>query len=145
MRLAVASDHGAVALKAEVLKTLSRLGVEAEDLGTHTEDSVDYPDYARLVAERVGQGKIDGGILMCGTGIGMSIAANKVKGVRAAVVTSEYTARMAKEHNNANIICMGGRTTEAGLAGKMVEIWLKTKFSGERHQRRIDKISALEK
>lgn len=113
-------------------------------MGTTSEESVDYPDYAARVAELVSSGKVDIGILACGTGIGMSIVANKFKNVRAAVVSDESTAKMAKEHNNANILCLGGRVQTPEEAKRLVGIWLETPFAGDRHQRRLDKIRSLE-
>jgi len=114
------------------------------DLGTDNDDSVDYPDFAEKVASAVSHGAADCGILVCGTGIGMSIVANKFPGVRAALVTDEYMARMAKEHNNANILVLGGRVLEAMSAARIVAVWLDAVFEGGRHQRRLDKIAQLE-
>ena len=145
MKLAVASDHGALEIKQGIVDYLKTKEIEVKDLGTTTPDSVDYPDFAAKVAELVSAGAVDLGILACGTGIGMSIAANKFKNVRAAVVTDEYTARMSKEHNNANILCLGGRVKNSAEAKRLVQIWLDTPFEGGRHQRRLDKISAIEK
>lgn len=145
MKLAIASDHAAVMLKKALLEALPPLNIEIEDLGTANQESVDYPDYAAKVAERVSRGEVDGGILACGTGIGMSIVANKFKDVRAAVVSDEFTARMAKAHNNANVLCLGGRVRQAEEAIRLVKIWLETPFEGGRHERRLEKISAIEK
>lgn len=145
MRLAIASDHGAFELKQEIVTFLKEKKIEVEDLGTMNNDSVDYPDFAARVAEQVSSGRVDAGVLACGTGIGMSIAANKFKNVRAAVVSDEYTARMSKEHNNANILCLGGRVRKPGEAKRLVEIWLNTPFEGGRHARRLEKITAIEK
>ena len=113
-------------------------------MGTFSEESVDYPDYGALVARAVGEGRAERGILVCGTGIGMSIVANKFPGIRAALVHDEFTAKMAGEHNCANILVLGGRLLEASQACELVQIWLNTPFAGGRHQRRLDKIAALE-
>ncbi len=145
MKLAIASDHGAFELKQELVAYLHSKGIQVEDLGTANSDSVDYPDYAAKVAEKVSRGEADAGVLACGTGIGMSIAANKFRNVRAAVVSDEYTARMAKEHNNVNILCLGGRVHQPEKAKKLIQIWLETDFEGGRHDRRLAKISAIEK
>lgn len=144
MRLAIGSDHGGFTLKESIKKHLLERGIEVEDFGIFSEESVDYPDYALRVSEAVADGRFDGGILCCGTGIGMSIAANKVKGIRAAHVTDCFSARYAKEHNNANIICLGGRITGPGLADMIVDQWLDAEFQGGRHSRRIEKISDIE-
>jgi ribose 5-phosphate isomerase B len=120
------------------------MGIGYYDFGTYSDESVDYPVYAEKVAEAVASGEYDAGILLCGTGIGISIAANKVKGIRAAVVDNLFCAQAAKEHNNANIITMGGRVVRPDLAAQLVEMWLKTEFAGGRHQRRIDLISEIE-
>ena len=140
----IASDHGGFLLKEKVTECLTSLGVEFSDLGVDSRDSVDYPDYAAAVAAKVGANQDDEGVLICGTGIGMSIAANKIPGVRAALVHDEFTARMAREHNNANILVLGGRVLEPGLACKMVQIWLESSYEGGRHQNRLDKIHTLE-
>ena len=145
MKLAIASDHGALELKQAVVHYLKQQQIEVEDLGTSTNDSVDYPDFAAQVAQQVSTGRVDAGILACGTGIGMSITANKFKNVRAALVTDEFTARMSKEHNNANILCLGGRVKKPEEAKRLVALWLETKFEGGRHQKRLDKIAELEK
>lgn len=145
MKLAIASDHGGHTLKQEIIQYLKAKNIDVEDLGNHGTESVDYPDYAIRVAELVSVGRVDGGILACGTGIGMSIVANKFKNVRAAVVTDEYTARMAKEHNNANVLCLGGRIRQPDEAKRLVSIWLETKFEGGRHERRLAKLTEIEK
>ncbi len=145
MKLAIASDHGAFELKKELVAFLRDRGIEVEDLGTANADSVDYPDYGAKVAGKVSLGGADLGILACGTGIGMSIVANKFRNVRAALVSDEYTARMAKEHNNANVLCLGGRVHQPEKAKKLVQIWLETPYEAGRHQRRLDKIAAIEK
>jgi ribose 5-phosphate isomerase B len=142
--LVIASDHGGLELKDEIKALLLEKGVTCEDLGTCDGASVDYPDFGQLVARRVSEGKADLGILVCGTGIGMSIVANKFPGVRAALATDVFMATMAKEHNNANILVLGGRVIDAAAARTMVAAWLDTEFAGGRHQARLDKITALE-
>lgn len=144
MRIALGSDHGGFDLKEAIKERLSGKGVDFKDFGTLNSDSVDYPDFAQKVAEAVASGEFDQGILCCGTGIGISIAANKVPGIRAALCGDCFSARMAREHNDANILCMGGRVTGTGLALEIVESWLEAGFQGGRHQRRVDKIAALE-
>jgi ribose 5-phosphate isomerase B len=143
MRIAIASDHAGFHLKDEVKKVLDTLKIVYEDLGPENTESVDYPDFARKVAEAVQEGKR--GILICGTGIGMSIAANKFKGVRAALCNDAYSAQMSREHNDANILIMGGRVlTDVSQVPDIVKTWLQTEFQGGRHQRRIDKINQFE-
>lgn len=142
--LVIASDHGGYELKIAVLELLRKRGIECLDLGTDGSDSVDYPDFAAKVASAITSGEADLGILICGTGIGMSISANKFPGVRAAVVHDEFTAQMAREHNNANILVMGGRVLTPEQGQKLVEIWYDAEFEGGRHQKRLDKISAIE-
>ncbi len=144
MEIMVASDHGGFDLKNAIVELLAEREIIFTDCGTHDLDSVDYPDYAKRVAESVSAGKADAGILVCGTGIGMSISANKLPGVRAALVHDEFTAQMAKEHNNANILVMGGRILSIEAGKRLVEIWLDTEFEGGRHQNRLDKISVIE-
>ncbi|PLX98951.1 MAG: ribose 5-phosphate isomerase B [Desulfuromonas sp.] len=143
-KFVIASDHGGLDLKNAVSTYLQELGICVSDLGTINDDSVDYPDYGIKVARAVSIGEADNGILICGTGIGMSIVANKFPGIRAALITDEFTARMSKEHNNANIIVMGGRVLSAEQARKLVQTWLEAEYEGGRHQRRLDKIAALE-
>lgn len=143
-RIAIGADHAGRALKEEILVFLRDAGYSVEDMGTYGDESVDYPDYALKVARAVATGAADLGILICGTGIGMSIAANKVRGVRAAVATDCYMARMAREHNDANILCLGGRVVGAGLALDIVQTFLQSRFAGGRHVRRIGKIRAAE-
>ena len=143
--IAVASDHGGFDLKSYVVKYLSENKVEFEDLGTFNTDSVDYPDYAVKAAEGVAQGKYEKGIVICGTGIGISIAANKIHGIRAALCTDSYMARMSRQHNDANILALGGRVIGPELALDIVETWLNTEFLGGKHKRRIDKIADIEK
>jgi len=140
----IGSDHGGLELKAAVSEALRQRGLEVVDLGTDNGDSVDYPDFAEKVAAAVSRGEAACGILVCGTGIGMSIVANKFPGVRAALVTDEFMARMAKEHNNANILVLGGRVLEGMTAARLVSVWLDATFEGGRHQRRLDKITQLE-
>jgi ribose 5-phosphate isomerase B len=144
MRVIIGSDHGGFRLKQEIRSWLEEMGIPYEDVGCDCPDSADYPDYALPVAERVGKGEFDRGILVCGTGIGMSIAANKVKGVRCAVVSDEFSARMSREHNNANVLALGERVVGPGLAREIVRTWLTTEFAGGRHQRRVEKIGAME-
>ena len=142
--LVVGSDHGGYELKTAILKLLQTKSVDYTDLGTNSSASVDYPDFAAKVAGAVSSGEAQLGILICGTGIGMSISANKFPGVRAALVHDEFTAQMAREHNNANILVMGGRVLTPEKGKKLVEIWLEAEFEGGRHQNRLDKISAIE-
>lgn len=143
MKIAVASDHGGYALKEQVKEHLLKRGYEVVDLGTDSEESVDYPEYGKICGEVVAGGKADLGIACCGTGIGIGIAANKVKGIRCAEVTNEYMAEMTKKHNNANMISLGGRVLETGQALKIVDVWLDTEFEGGRHQRRVDMLDAM--
>ena len=146
MRLAVASDHGGFKLKAEIMQYVKGIGIDFEDLGTYSEESVDYPDYALAVAESVAEGKFDLGIICCGTGIGVSITANKVAGVRAALCHDTFSARMAREHNNANVLTLGQRVIGVGLALDIVGAFLDAEFqSGGRHSCRVDKIGDIEK
>ena len=145
MRIALGADHAGVQLKHEVRQLLERRGVEYEDFGTQSADSVDYPDFAARVATDVASGRFDYGILVCGSGIGMAIAANKIAGIRAVAATDEPSARLSREHNNANVLALGERLTPPDVATRIVETFLDTPFAGGRHQRRIDKIAALEK
>lgn len=144
MRIAIGSDHAGFHLKETVKAKLAEEGVDVVDLGTTSDDSVDYPDYAQAVAERVVSGQSDRGILVCGTGIGMAMAANKVKGIRAASVTDVASARLSRSHNDANILALGERVTPPDQALQIVRTFLDTAFSGGRHQRRLDKISTIE-
>ncbi|MDL1871694.1 ribose 5-phosphate isomerase B [Deltaproteobacteria bacterium PRO3] len=144
MKLAIASDHGGFHLKKAILRLLDSRKIEYVDLGVTSEDSVDYPDYAAQVAQRVAAGQADGGILLCGTGIGMAITANKFKGIRAAVVTDPYTAQMSKEHNDSNVIALGGRVLDEPKAEATVQAWLDAKFQAGRHERRLEKIGEIE-
>ena len=134
------SDHAGFALKEKLKGTLDRLGVPWEDVGTTSEDSVDYPDFAHQVAEAVASGRFARGVLVCGTGIGVSITANRHPGVRAALVCDEGGARLSREHNDANILALGGRTTDPATAEAILETWLSTPFAGGRHGRRVAKI-----
>jgi ribose 5-phosphate isomerase B len=134
------SDHAGFALKEKLKTVLDRLGVSWEDVGTGSEDSVDYPDFAHRVAEAVASGRFARGVLVCGTGIGVSITANRHAGIRAANVCDEYGARLSREHNDANVLALGGRTTDPALAERILEIWLNTAFAGGRHGRRVAKI-----
>lgn len=143
MKIAVASDHGGFALKEKVKEHLIQRGFEVQDLGTNSEESVDYPAYGKACGEAVASGKADLGVVVCGTGIGISIAANKVKGVRCGLCTSVEMAHLTKQHNNANILALGGRTTEPDLALRIVDEWLDTEFEGGRHQRRVDMLDQM--
>ncbi len=145
MRIALGSDHAGFLLKSHLLAWLEREGHETIDFGTWNEDSVDYPDFGSMVGQAVAGGQAELGVCCCGTGIGISIAANKVVGVRAAVVHDVTTARLAKEHNNANVICMGGRIVGMQVAEDSLREFVAAEFQSGRHQRRIDKISELEK
>lgn len=145
MKIALGSDHGGIRLKKEIIKHLEKKGMELKDFGTYSEDSCDYPDFAEKVAEEVVAKNYDLGILICGTGIGISIAANKVPGVRAALCSDTFSAHATREHNNANILALGERVVGPGLALDIVDAFLNAKFEGDRHQRRIDKISEIEK
>ncbi|MGX7197877.1 ribose 5-phosphate isomerase B [Enterococcus olivae] len=142
MKLAISNDHGGVHLKKAIYKYLVELGHEVEDVGVNSDESVDYPDYSRKVTKLILNKEADLGILICGTGIGMSIAANRNKGIRAAVVGDVFSAKATKEHNNANIICLGERVTGEGLALMIVETWLNADFQGGRHSQRISKIES---
>lgn len=143
--LAIGADHGGINLKELLKSKLGEWGVEVKDFGTYDSASCDYPDIAEKVCNAITSGECEKGILVCGTGIGMSIAANKVRGIRAAHVTDTYSARMAREHNNAHIICLGERITGCDLAVEIVKAYLDAEFGGSRHQTRVDKIMALEK
>lgn len=143
-KIAVGADHGGYELKNLIVEHLRQSGYAVQDFGTHGPESVDYPDYAYQVARAVAAGEYDLGILICGTGIGMSIAANKIVGVRAAACSDTYSARMSRLHNNANILCLGGRVLGPGLALDIVDVWLSTEFEGGRHARRVEKIRQME-
>ena len=143
-RIALGADHAGFHLKEIVKKFLVESGYVCDDMGTSSEESVDYPDFARAVAERVSENKDEIGILVCGTGIGMAIAADKVPGVRAANAFDEFTARLSREHNNANVLALGARIVEDSRAIEIVRTFLAAQFAGGRHQRRIDKISDMD-
>lgn len=145
MRIALASDHAGYAEKEQLKPLLNELGVEFEDLGTASDAAVDYPLFARLVAEKVSHGEAEQGLLVCGSGTGMAIAANKVPGVRAAVAWTEETARLAREHNDANVLSIGARVTPAEEIPKIVRAWFGAKFQGGRHERRVEEISKIER
>lgn len=144
MKVAIASDHAGFRLKQELLGTLKELNVDFDDLGTFDEQSVDYPDYGKRVAEGVAKGQYDRGVLVCGTGLGMAITANKVRGVRAITAHDVFSAKMSRMHNDANVLTMGERVVGPGLAAEVLTAWLATEFEGGRHQRRVDKMTALE-
>lgn len=143
MTIAIAADHGGFKLKEQVKNILEERGLEILDLGTDSEESVDYPQFGRVCGEAVARGRADKGLVFCGTGIGISIAANKVKGIRCAVVTNPTMAEMAKRHNNANILALGGRLLTAAEAMELIDIWLDREFEGGRHQRRVDQLDAM--
>ena len=145
MKIAIGCDHGGIVLKPAILEYLDKKGIPYEDLGTYTTDSVDYPVYAKKVADAVASGAFEKGILLCGTGIGMSIAANKVKGIRAAVLSDEFSAAACSAHNDANVLCLGGRVLSPEKAVKLVDLWLTTPFEGSRHIRRLGLIADMEK
>ena len=145
MKIAVGSDHGGVDLKEEIIKFLKSENYDVKDFGTNSKESCDYPDYALPVAEAIVAKEFDFGILICGTGIGISIAANKVPGIRAALCSDTFSAHATREHNDANILTLGARVVGSGLALDIVKTFLSTKFEGDRHQGRIDKITAIEK
>jgi len=144
MKVVIASDHGGIQIREEIKKLLEEMNIEYEDMGCECETSVDYPDYALPLAERVAKGEFDRGILICGTGIGMSIAANKVKGIRCALVHDVFSAKATREHNDSNILAMGERVIGPGLAREIAQTWLTTEYQGGRHARRVGKISEYE-
>jgi ribose 5-phosphate isomerase B len=144
MVVEVGADHAGWELKESLKAWLIDQGHQVLDFGTHSPDSVDYPDYAAQVGESVAVGKVDRGVLVCGTGIGMAITANKVPGVRAAVCGDTFTARMSREHNDVNVLCLGARLTGRDLGREILEIWLDSTFAGDRHARRVGKITAME-
>ena len=143
--IVIGCDHGGVALKDFLVEKLRAQGVDVEDVGTQGGESVDYPDFGRRVAEKVASGGADRGILLCTSGIGMSMVANKYPGVRAALVHEPKGAQMSREHNDANVLVLGGGVVEASMAEKILSIWLETPFAGGRHQRRVDKIAEVER
>ena len=144
MKITIGSDHAATELKEEVKKVLAEFDAEINDVGTFGTERVDYPDIAEKVCAEVTSGKSERGIVLCGTGIGISIAANKINGIRCALCGDVYSAKMSREHNNANVLAMGGRVIGFGLAGEIVRAWMTTEFAGGRHANRVDKITALE-
>jgi len=145
MKIAVGADHAGFPLKEKIKQWLTEEGQQVDDKGTLSLDSVDYPDYARKVGEEVAARKADRGVLVCGSGIGMSIAANKVPGVRAANAHTVYEAQMSREHNDANVLTLGARVLTDDEAHSILDMWLRTKFAGGRHQRRVEKIAQIEK
>jgi ribose 5-phosphate isomerase B len=145
MQIGLACDHGGFELKEELKGFLKSLGFEPVDMGTFNEDSVDYPDFGVLVAEKISRRELEKGVLICGTGIGMSIVANKFPGVRAALANDLFSSRCSREHNDANILIIGGRIVGKELAKEIVKVWLETPFAGGRHKRRLEKIEILEK
>ena len=144
-KIVIASDHAGRELKEDLKEYLLSIGIEPIDMGANSDKSVDYPDYGIPLAEKVSRGEVARGVLICGTGIGMSILANKFRGVRAALVNDVYTARMAKEHNDANILVIGGRVVGKGIAREILKTWIEAVFEGGRHQRRLDKITEIER
>jgi ribose 5-phosphate isomerase B len=145
MKVALAADHAGYEDKEKIKRTLDDLGVSYDDMGTYSCDSVDYPDYAKKVGEAVAHGAVDQGLLVCGSGTGMAIAANKVPGVRAAVAWNEEIARLAREHNNANVLSLAARFTPADEMDKILRAWFAAHFDGGRHERRVEKIEQIEK
>jgi ribose 5-phosphate isomerase B len=140
--LVIGADHAGFELKERLKKALDRLGIAYEDVGTHSSESVDYPDYARKVAEAVSRGEAERGLLVCGSGQGMAMTANRFRGVRAALPFDEQTARLSREHNDANVLALGGRTLDHEKAERILEVFLKTPFAGGRHAKRVEKIDA---
>ena len=143
-KIAIASDHGGFDLKESVIAHLLNTGWEVEDLGPHSGDSVDYPDYGIKLAEEVAEKKVERGIVICGTGIGMSIVVNRFPGIRGTLCADVFTAKLCREHNDSNILIMGGRVIGKGLAAEIVNTWLNTAFEGGRHQRRLDEINQID-
>ena len=144
MRIAIGADHAGFALKQHLVSVLRALGHQVDDRGTHSEESVDYPDICADVAREVVAGRAERGVVLGGSGQGEQISANKVKGIRAALCNDLYTAKMSREHNDANVLAIGGRIVAPGLADEIVKVWLGTPFEGGRHQRRVDQITAIE-
>ena len=144
MRVAVASDHAGFALKSELIAYLKERGISVEDVGVARAERCDYPDYAVQACSRIQDGAADWGLLVCGTGVGMSMCANKLSGIRAAVVSDTFSAAGTRAHNNANVLCMGERVVGVGLAKQIVDVWIETSFEGGRHQARIDKMMKIE-
>ncbi len=145
MKVAIGSDHAGFELKKMISHIVKEMGNEVIDMGTGSSCSVDYPDYAEAVADAVSKGKVERGILICGTGIGMSIVANKFKNVRAALCNDLFTAKMSRLHNDANILCLGGKIIGKDLAKEIVHIWFSTHFEGGRHEKRLEKINLIER
>ncbi|MED5353589.1 MAG: ribose 5-phosphate isomerase B [Nitrospinota bacterium] len=143
-KIAIASDHGGFDLKKNVISSLQNKGLEIEDLGPSNTDSVDYPDYGIKIAHAILEQRVERGIVICGTGVGMSIVVNRFPGIRGTLCSDVYTAKMCREHNDSNILIMGGRVIGKDSALEIVEIWLKTNFEGGRHQRRLDKINKID-
>ena len=144
-KIIIGCDHGGLELKNEIIAHLNKSGVDTVDVGTYTADSCNYPDYARALCERIQSGEFERGILVCGTGIGMSIAANKHNGIRAACCSDTFSARMTRMHNDANVLCLGGRVVGAGLACDMVDLFVNTEFEGGRHTTRVSMLADIEK
>lgn len=145
MKIAIGADHAGFRLKNEIIPFIESMGHQVEDFGCNCPDSVDYPDYANVVCEKVVSGEADKGILICGTGIGMTIAANKIPGIRCALVHDLFSAKATREHNDSNVLAMGERVIGPGVAQEIVKTWLETEFSrGERHQNRLNKVKGLE-
>lgn len=144
MKVAITSDHGGITIRNEIISLMKEMNIDYEDLGCECNTSVDYPDYAIPVAEKVTRGEVDRGILICDTGIGMSIAANKVMGVRCALVHDLFSAKATREHNDSNILSMGERVIGPGLAREIAKVWLTTPFEGGRHEKRINKVKIYE-
>lgn len=144
MRVLITGDHAGMTLRNEVADLLDEMGIEYEDAGASCTTSVDYPDYAFPAAERIANGEFDRGIFICGTGVGMSIAANKVKGIRCALISDTFSAKATRQHNNSNVLAMGERVIGPALAREIAKVWLETEFEGDRHIKRIDKITSYE-
>lgn len=144
-KIIIGCDHGGLELKNEIIAHLAKQGVEIEDVGTYTSDSCNYPDYAKALCTRIQSGEFERGILVCGTGIGMSIAANKHNGIRAACCSDTFSARMTRMHNDSNVLCLGGRVVGSGLACDMVDLFINTEFEGGRHTSRVQMLSDIEK
>jgi len=143
--IGIASDHGGFDLKANIISFLRELGYELSDMGPENSDSVDYPDYGIKIAQAITKKKVSRGIVICGTGIGMSIVVNRFSGIRGALCSDIFTAKLSREHNDSNILIMGGRVVDHNLAKEIVRVWLNTRFEGGRHLKRLDKISKLDK
>ncbi|MGN0453514.1 MAG: ribose 5-phosphate isomerase B [Ruminococcus sp.] len=142
--IAIACDHGGIDIKNAIIKSFDEKGIEYKDFGTYTADSVDYPEYAYKASKAVAEGECEKGIICCGTGIGVCMVANKVKGVRAATVTNEFCAEMTRRHNDANVLCMGGRVIDGETAVRLADIFITTPFDGDRHTRRVEMIKEIE-